>query len=132
MKHLAALGVSVDAEQTVKQTRTGGPDATATAPANASASDADNPLRGLSLAGASMTIGTGRNLVTDYVLGADNKLAQIRVIDQTTHQVIAASPPDTIARMQQEILTYQRLAHNSNSQTPQNNATSSITPPENG
>lgn len=130
MEHLASLGVLVDAERTMKQTRTGGPDAATTAPVSAAAADADNPLRGLSLAGASVTIGTGRNLVTDYVLGADNKLAQIRVIDQTTHQVIAVSPPDSIARMQQEILTYQRLAHDS--QAPQNNSTASISPPENG
>lgn len=130
MEQLASLGVLVDAERTIKQTQTGRPDAATTAPVSAAASDADNPLRGLSLAGASVTIGTGRNLVTDYVLGADNKLAQIRVIDQTTHQVIAVSPPDSIARMQQEILTYQRLAHDS--QAPQSSSSSSISPPENG
>lgn len=66
-------------------------------------------LQGLSLADASVTISSGRNLVADYVLGADNQLTQIRVIDQTTHQVVAESPPDSIARMQQEMQAYQGL-----------------------
>lgn len=66
-------------------------------------------LQGLSLADASVTISSGRNLVADYVLGANNQLTQIRVIDQTTHQVVAESPPDSIARMQQEMQAYQGL-----------------------
>lgn len=74
--------------------------------------DADG-LQGLSLVDASATIGSGRNLVADYVMGAGNQLAQIRVIDPTTHQVVAVSPPDSIARMQQEIFAYQGVASQS-------------------
>lgn len=73
----------------------------------------DDALQGVSLADASATIGSGRNLVADYVMGANNQLAAIRVIDPTTHQVIAASPPDSIARMQQEIAAYQSIASQS-------------------
>ncbi len=70
-------------------------------------------LQGVSLVDASATIGSGRNLVADYVMGANNQIEAIRVIDPTTHQVIAASPPDSIARMQQEIAAYQGVASQS-------------------
>lgn len=70
--------------------------------------DAD-ALQGLTLADASATISSGHNLVANYVMGANNQVAEIRVIDQTTHQVIAASPPDSIARIQQEMVAYQGL-----------------------
>lgn len=70
---------------------------------------ADSPLRGISLSSAQATLGAGRTLVTDYIMGADNTLAEIRVIDPTTHQIVAASPPETIAQMRQEMLTYQNL-----------------------
>ena len=69
----------------------------------------DSPLRGVSLSSAQATLGTGRTLVTDYILGANNTLAEIRVIDPATHQIVAASPPETIAQMRQEMLTYQNL-----------------------
>src|SRR5689334_5905616 len=78
------------------------------APPTAGATNATTDgLQGLSLVDASATIGSGRNLVADYVMGTGNQLAQIRVIDPTTHQVVAVSPPDSIARMQQEIFAYQ-------------------------
>ena len=69
-----------------------------------------SPLHGLSLADASATLGTGRNLVADYVIDANNRLAEIRLIDPTTHQVVAASPPDTITQIQQEMRAYQSAA----------------------
>ena len=81
---------------------------TTTGPAGASADT-------LSLADASATLGDGRTLVADYVVGANNKVAQIRVIDPTTHQVIAESPPDTIARMQEEVFAYQGVANQTQS-----------------
>lgn len=84
----------------------------APSPAAGANGDADG-LQGLSLVDASATIGSGRNLVADYVMGAGNQLAQIRVIDPTTHQVVAVSPPDSIARMQQEIFAYQGVASQS-------------------
>ncbi len=68
-----------------------------------------SPLEGVSLVDASASLSVGQTLVTDYVLGANNTLAQIRVIDPTTHQVVAESPPDSIARMRQEMLAYQTL-----------------------
>ncbi len=68
-----------------------------------------SPLHGLSISSARATLGAGRSLVTDYIMAADNTLAEIRVIDPTTHQVVAESPPDSIARMRQEMLAYQTL-----------------------
>ena len=70
---------------------------------------ADSPLRGISLSSAQATLGAGRTLVTDYIMGGDNTLAEIRVVDPTTHQVVATSPPETIAQMRQEMLAYQSL-----------------------
>jgi len=69
----------------------------------------DSPLHGISLSSAQATLGTGRTLVTDYIMGANNTLAEIRVIDPNTHQIVAASPPETIAQIRQEMLTYQNL-----------------------
>jgi hypothetical protein len=76
-------------------------------PAPAQPASAD--LNNLTLPSAQAVLSSGRNLVADYVMGNDNHLLQIRVIDPSTHQVIAASPPSTIARLQQEVLTYQGL-----------------------
>ena len=70
-------------------------------------------LAGVSLVDAAASLSAGRSLVADYVMGSNNQLAQIRVIDPTTHQVIAESPPDSIARMQQEVLAYQGVASQS-------------------
>lgn len=67
-------------------------------------------LHGLSLADASVALGGGRSLVADYVVGTDSRLAEIRLIDPTTHQVVAASPPDSIAQIQQEMRAYQVAA----------------------
>ncbi len=64
---------------------------------------------GFSLVDAAASIGNRTNLVTDIVMGPDNQVAQIRVIDAVTHQVIAKSPPDSIARMQQEMQAYQDI-----------------------
>lgn len=83
--------------------------------ARPAASGDSSALQGVSLVDASATIGSGRNLVADYVMGANNQIEEIRVIDPTTHQVIAASPPDSIARMQQEIAAYQGVASQSKS-----------------
>lgn len=90
--------------------RTPATEAPRQAPARPVDPDADE-LQGLTLADASATISSGHNLVANYVMGANNQLAEIRVIDQTTHQVIAASPPDSIARIQQEMVAYQGLAN---------------------
>ena len=70
-------------------------------------------LQGVSLVDVSASLGSGRNLVADYVMSADNHLAEIRVIDSTTHEVIAESPPDSIAQIQQEMLAYQGVASRS-------------------
>ena len=88
---------------------------------------ADSPLRGISLSSAQATLGTGRTLVTDYIMGADNTLAEIRVIDPTTHQIVAASPPETIAQIRQEMLTYQKLGKDAGTQ-PDNSPTTGMTP----
>jgi hypothetical protein len=37
-------------------------------------------------------------------------VAQIRVVDPTTGRVVAVSPPDTIARMREEVQSYQDTA----------------------
>ncbi len=74
----------------------------------------------LTLPSAQAVLSSGRNLVADYIMGDDNRLLQIRMIDPVTHQVVAESPPSTIARMQQEVLTYQDLGsrnHHSSERT---------------
>lgn len=73
----------------------------------------DSALQGVSLVDATAAISSGRGLVANYVMGSNSKLAQIRVIDPTTNEVIAESPPDSIARMQQEVLAYQGVANQS-------------------
>lgn len=69
-------------------------------------------LRGISVADAVASVGSRNNIVTSIVMGGDSSIAQIRVVDAVTHQVIAESPPDTIARMQDEMLAYQQVARN--------------------
>jgi hypothetical protein len=81
-------------------------------------SSEESPLQGLSLAGAAAALGGGHTLIADYIMGADASLAQIRVIDPTTRQVVASSPPDTIARIQQEMLAYQNAAKGSAPSAP--------------
>lgn len=83
------------------------------APASAAPASAGAQLQGVTLADVTATLGVGRNLVADYVMGTGNQLAQIRVIDPATRQVVAESPPDSIQHMQQEMLTYQSLANQS-------------------
>ncbi len=90
---------------------------------------ADSPLRGISLSSAQATLGAGRTLVTDYIMGANNTLAEIRVIDPTTHQIVAASPPETIAQMRQEMLTYQNLGKDAGTR-PDNGPTAGMPPLE--
>ncbi len=90
---------------------------------------ADSPLRGISLSSAQATLGAGRTLVTDYIMGADNTLAEIRVVDPTTHQVVAASPPETIAQMRQEMLAYQNLGKDAGTR-PDNGPTAGMPPLE--
>jgi len=90
---------------------------------------ADSPLRGISLSSAQATLGAGRTLVTDYIMGADNTLAEIRVIDPTTHQIVAASPPETIAQMRQEMLNYQNLGKDAGTR-PDNRPTAGMPPLE--
>ena len=89
----------------------------------------DSPLRGISLSSAQATLGAGRTLVTDYIMGANNTLAEIRVIDPTTHQIVAASPPETIAQMRQEMLTYQNLGKDAGTR-PDNGPTAGMPPLE--
>ncbi len=90
---------------------------------------ADSPLRGISLSSAQATLGAGRTLVTDYIMGGDNTLAEIRVVDPTTHQVVAASPPETIAQMRQEMLAYQNLGKDAGTR-PDNGPTAGMPPLE--
>jgi len=74
--------------------------------ATVSAVDQDAPS-GFSLVDASASLAGRNSVVTDVVLGANNQVSGIRVIDSVTHEVIAESPPDTIARMREEVLAYQ-------------------------
>jgi len=62
---------------------------------------------GFSLVDASASLAGRNSVVTDVVLGANNQISGIRVIDSVTHEVIAESPPDSIARMREEVLAYQ-------------------------
>ena len=66
--------------------------------------------QGMSLVAAVASISTGRSMITDMVFGSDNQVTQIRVIDPATHRVIAATPPDTIARFEREVAAYQQVA----------------------
>ncbi len=75
--------------------------------------DQTAPLRGMTVAGAMASVGSRNNMVTSIVMGGNNQIAQIRVVDAVTHEVIAESPPDTIARMQDEMLAYQQVARSS-------------------
>lgn len=85
------------------------PAAAAAVTAQPASGTGDSPLRGISLSSATATLGAGRTLITDYIMGANNTLAEIRVIDPATHQVVAVSPPETITHIQQEMLAYQSL-----------------------
>jgi hypothetical protein len=67
-------------------------------------------LRGMSLVDAVATLGSRNSMVTQMILGADNQVSSVRVLDSVTHKVIAECPPDSIARAQQEMLAYQDLA----------------------
>src|SRR5579862_6032813 len=58
-------------------------------------------LRGISLVDAVATLGSRNSMVTQMILGADNQVASVRVVDSVTHKVIAECPPDSIARAQQ-------------------------------
>ena len=105
------------AEQSSPQSRSAAPAAESRAAVPVAQSTTGAPaasdsasLRGISLIDASAMLSSGRSLVTDLVLGADNQVAQIRVVDAVTHKVIASCPPDTIARAQREMLAYQQLA----------------------
>ncbi|HEY8286751.1 MAG TPA: hypothetical protein VIJ28_20360 [Chloroflexota bacterium] len=72
----------------------------------ANANDQDS-ASGFSLVDASASLAGRNSVVTDVVLGANNQISGIRVIDSVTHEVIAESPPDSIARMREEVLAYQ-------------------------
>ena len=63
--------------------------------------------QGFSLIDASASLGGRNSMITDVMIGANNQVSGIRVIDSTTHQVIAESPPESIARMQEEVAAYQ-------------------------
>ena len=72
------------------------------------ASTGDQAATGaFSLVDASASLAGRNSVVTDVVLGANNQISGIRVIDSVTHEVIAESPPDSIARMREEVLAYQ-------------------------
>lgn len=71
------------------------------------ASQDQPPSQGFSLIDASASLGGRNSMITDVTLGANNQVSGIRVIDSKTHQVIAESPPESIARMQEEVLAYQ-------------------------
>jgi len=56
----------------------------------------------------------GRNgVVTEVVIGGDNQISAIRILDSVTHQVVAESPPESIAHMREEILAYQDVVRGS-------------------
>jgi len=60
-----------------------------------------------SMVDAFATVGSRSAMRTDIVFGPNSQVAQIRVIDAETHQVISTSPPDSIAHMQMEMQAYQ-------------------------
>jgi hypothetical protein len=76
----------------------------------APAESTDGVLHGYPLIAASAALSSGQNMITTLIYGPDNEVTQIRVLDASTHQVIAACPPDTIARAQREMIAYQRVA----------------------
>jgi hypothetical protein len=82
------------------------------AQAAASKQTSVSPLAGFSLVDAFASLGNRSSMHTDIVFGPDNQVAQIRVVDAVTHQVIASSPPDSIAHMQIEMQAYQEAAKN--------------------
>ena len=94
--------------QNISQTAPAAPPA-AGAQSSSPAQVASAP-QGMSLIAAVATVSTGRSMITDMVFGPDNQVTQIRVIDPSTHRVIAATPPDTIARFEREVAAYQQVA----------------------
>ena len=64
----------------------------------------------MSLVDAMASLGSRNNMVTSIVVGGDNRIAQIRVVDAVTLEVIAESQPDSIAHMEQEMQAYQQVA----------------------
>ena len=117
------------ADTSSRQLAVGAQQQTQAQSSNLMSGGADSPLRGVSLSSAQATLGAGRTLVTDYIMGANNTLAEIRVIDPTTHQIVAASPPETIAQMRQEMLTYQNLGKDAATR-PDNGPTAGMPPLE--
>jgi hypothetical protein len=87
-----------------------------TAPRGAAASALPAPAAagpsGFALLAAFASVGTRSSMVTDLVFGPGNQVAQIRVVDAVTHQVISTSPPDSIAHMQLEVQQYEDAAKN--------------------
>lgn len=71
---------------------------------------ADVALHGFGLIAASAELSSGQHMITTLLYGPDDQVAQIRVLDANTHQVIAECPPDTIARAQREMMAYQHVA----------------------
>jgi hypothetical protein len=67
---------------------------------------------GFPLVDAYASLGSRSVIRSDVVYGPDNQVAQIRVVDALTREVICSSPPDTIAHMQMEIEAYQEAARN--------------------
>ncbi|MGH2409856.1 MAG: hypothetical protein ACRDGS_05735 [Chloroflexota bacterium] len=97
-------GPPVGAGMTESSSQTAG--AGPAGPVAASAGDQDS-ASGFSLVDASASLAGRNSVVTDVVLGTNNQISGIRVIDSVTHEVIAESPPDSIARMREEVLAYQ-------------------------
>ncbi|MGH2389799.1 MAG: hypothetical protein ACRDIE_16480 [Chloroflexota bacterium] len=81
-------------------------------PATVAAGDA-SPAGGFSLVDAAASLAGRNGVVTDVVVGGNNQIAAIRIIDSVTHQVVAESPPDSIARMREEVLAYQDVVRES-------------------
>ncbi len=104
MSNVRPVGLPAGAGQTESSSQTAKSVQGGTAAVSVNAQDAPS---GFSLVDASASLAGRNSVVTDVVLGANNQVSGIRVIDSVTHQVIAESPPDTIARMREEVLAYQ-------------------------
>lgn len=68
---------------------------------------------GFSLVDAAASLAGRNGVVTEVVIGGDNQISAIRILDSVTHQVVAESPPESIAHMREEILAYQDVVRGS-------------------
>jgi hypothetical protein len=79
----------------------------------AAGSGSPSPAGGFSLVDAAASLAGRNGVVTEVVIGGNNQISAIRILDSVTHQVVAESPPESIAHMREEILAYQDVVRGS-------------------